>query len=479
MIRLVSRYGGAAAAVLLVALSGCGKSDGGTGPQAPPGLKTITVTTAPVSFATLGRTAQFAAVGKDSTGATMAGVSFTWRSSNPAAATISGTGLVTAVANGTTNITASSGSIQSGTVQVTVQQVGAQLTLSPASLAFGAIGSTHQVAATLKDSGGAAISSPVIAWAISDTSKASVSVSGLVAAKAVTTAADTVTASAGAVTAALPVTVTQVPASVTVAATSAGPDTLKTTGRTRQYAATVKDSNGVVAGGASVTWSSSATGVATVSASGLATAVADGSTNITATDGAVSGFKALVVRRYASTFSVSPSIDSIKTAGGTAVLNGTATDSNTTALPIAWLSRITGIATVSPASGTTTTVTAKGNGSVYIVISGGTRSDSSHVFVSGQPTASATDSVSVGDDFFKSRRNNTQPAVDTIAVNGTMTWIWVGLNNHSVQSTNTPTFTSSTTKTSGTYAVQFTVAGTYTYNCVVHGNIMTGTVVVK
>ncbi|HYL21989.1 MAG TPA: Ig-like domain-containing protein [Gemmatimonadales bacterium] len=92
----------------------------------------------------------------------------------------------------------------------------------------------------------------------------------------------------------------------------------------------------------------------------------------------------------------------------------------------------------------------------------------------------ASASVNVGDIFFKSVRNSSQnPAVDTIAVGGTVTWTWVGSLSHSVQSTGTPSFPSSPIKTSGMYPNTFTTAGTYTYDCSVHGLAMTGTVVVK
>jgi plastocyanin len=88
--------------------------------------------------------------------------------------------------------------------------------------------------------------------------------------------------------------------------------------------------------------------------------------------------------------------------------------------------------------------------------------------------------VSVGDNFFRSVRNTSaNPAVDTIAVNGTVTWTWTGLGTHSVESTGSPVFASSTIKTSGTYSFTFITAGTYTYDCAVHGLAMTGTIVVR
>jgi adhesin/invasin len=99
-----------------------------------------------------------------------------------------------------------------------------------------------------------------------------------------------------------------------------------------------------------------------------------------------------------------------------------------------------------------------------------------HATVGSFPSSAA---VQIGDNFFKSSQNLTNPAVDTIGVNGVVTWTWTGLANHSVQSTGSPSFTSSTTKATGTYSFTFTSAGTYIYDCIVHGTVMSGTIVVK
>ena len=98
------------------------------------------------------------------------------------------------------------------------------------------------------------------------------------------------------------------------------------------------------------------------------------------------------------------------------------------------------------------------------------------------PPLSALDSVDVGDDFFKSIRNGSQnTAVDTISAGGKVVWTWKGSASHSVQSTGSPSFTSSVIKTGvgQTYSITFAVAGTYTYDCAVHGALMTGRIVVK
>jgi plastocyanin len=95
----------------------------------------------------------------------------------------------------------------------------------------------------------------------------------------------------------------------------------------------------------------------------------------------------------------------------------------------------------------------------------------------------STAAVTVGDIFFKSALNgSSNPAVDTVAVNGTVTWTWATTEAlpHSVQSTGSPSFTSSgiLTGSGKTYQFTFTAPGTYQYDCGVHGQMMTGTIVV-
>ena len=99
------------------------------------------------------------------------------------------------------------------------------------------------------------------------------------------------------------------------------------------------------------------------------------------------------------------------------------------------------------------------------------------------PAAPATAAVTVGDIFFKSDLNgSSNPAVDTVAVNGTVTWTWATSEAlpHSVESTGSPSFTSSgiLTGSGNSYSFTFTAPGTYQYDCVVHGQMMTGTIVV-
>ena len=101
----------------------------------------------------------------------------------------------------------------------------------------------------------------------------------------------------------------------------------------------------------------------------------------------------------------------------------------------------------------------------------------------GGGAASGSVTITVGNDFFRSDRNGSaNAAVDTIPAGGTVTWRWgnTGSVPHSVASVSSPSFASSAVQTGSgsTYQQTFTTPGTYRYNCAVHGDLMTGVVVV-
>jgi plastocyanin len=101
----------------------------------------------------------------------------------------------------------------------------------------------------------------------------------------------------------------------------------------------------------------------------------------------------------------------------------------------------------------------------------------------GGGSASGAVTITVGNDFFRSDQNGSaNGAVDTIPAGGTVTWKWVNTASvpHSVQSVSAPSFASSAVQTGSgsTYQQTFTTPGTYRYNCAVHGDLMTGVVVV-
>lgn len=82
---------------------------------------------------------------------------------------------------------------------------------------------------------------------------------------------------------------------------------------------------------------------------------------------------------------------------------------------------------------------------------------------------------------FRSARNNTQnPAVDTVQAGQSVYWLNAG-GTHTVASTGVPSFTSSgnLSGAGATYLLAFPTAGTYQYECGVHGAAMTGRIVVQ
>lgn len=372
MIRATRRFH---AALIVAAMSSACGGGGGTPPVTVSSVAITAPATAP-AFARLGRTVQFSAQARDAAGAAIGGAAIAWSSSNPAVATVSGSGLVTATGDGTTQISASSGGQASPNVPVTVQQVPFRLTISPAPLTFGALGSTRQMTATLNDSGLSPLAStPAPTWSISNRGTATISATGLVTSVALTPPGQSdslradVTVGGTGFTAAMAVIVNQVAATVTVTSPSGGPDTLFATGRTRQFTPVVSDSNGNAMSSTGVTWSTSAGSVATVSGSGLVTAVADGVASIQATAGGKSGARLVLVRRLAATHSISPSSATISTNLGTQVFTGAAADSGGTSLPLIWVSRNSGVVGMNPGTGASSTATATGfNGSTNVVI---------------------------------------------------------------------------------------------------------------
>src|SRR3989441_370585 len=94
----------------------------------------VTVSSVSVASATVvtGNTVQLTATPQDANGTPLSGRVVTWASSNPAAATVSASGLVTAVAVGAATITATSEG-KSATTAITVSAVPvASVTVSPA-----------------------------------------------------------------------------------------------------------------------------------------------------------------------------------------------------------------------------------------------------------------------------------------------------------------------------------------------------------
>ena len=127
------------------------------------------------------------------------------------------------------------------------------------------------------------------------------------------------------------------------------------------------------------------------------------------------------------------------------------------------VSILTGLATIASCGGSDGTYSTGGGG-------GG-----------GDGGGGAVGTVTLGPaiEYVSGHNGTMNPAVDTIIAGSTMTWTWTGSLPHGVRSVGAPSFANSPTHTgSGTYVVTFTNPGTYKYDCSVHGQAMTGTIVV-
>ena len=146
----------------------------------------------------LGETLQLSVEALDENGQAVAGVEFSWESSNTSVATVDATGLVTGVAEGTATITASAGDVQA-TVEITVvsaMQPVVSVEVSPSAETI-AIGTTRQLSAEAFDENGQAVAGVEFSWESNNTPVATVDASGLVTGVAEGSA--TIFASAGSV----------------------------------------------------------------------------------------------------------------------------------------------------------------------------------------------------------------------------------------------------------------------------------------
>src|SRR3989441_567611 len=241
-----------------------GKADTAVVTVSSVSVASVTVSPATASLQ-VGQTVQLTATPQDASGSPLSGRVVTWVSSNPAAATVSASGVVTGVAVGAATITATSEG-QNGTSSVTIALIPvASVSLSPGSATV-VTGNTVQLTATPQDANGAPLSGRVVTWASSNPAAATVSASGLVTGVAV--GAATITATSEGKSATTAITVSAVPvASVTVSPATASLQV----GQTVQLTATPKDASGAALTGRVVTWASSNPAAATVNGSGLVT----------------------------------------------------------------------------------------------------------------------------------------------------------------------------------------------------------------
>jgi hypothetical protein len=324
-----------------------------------------------------GTAQQFTATGTFSDNTTQDLTAFaTWSSSDTGVATVNVAGMAIPVAAGQTTITAASGSVSGSTALTVTPATLVSITVTPANPSI-AKGTTRQFSATgtYSDYTTQDLTASV-AWSSSDTGVAAISASGL--ATSLAAGQTTISATAGSVSGSTALTVT--PATlVSIAVTPVNPSIAK--GTKQQFTATgTYSDNSTQNLTATVTWSSSNTGIATVSnaagSNGLATSVATGTTTISATSGSESGSTTLTVTA-ATLVSIAVTPVNASIAAGTSqqfTATGTYSDNSTqnlTAL-VTWSSSNTGAETISNATGSKGLATAIASGTATITaVSGG------------------------------------------------------------------------------------------------------------
>jgi trimeric autotransporter adhesin len=325
-------------------------ASGTTGATSPAPVASVTLTPATASTTT-GQTAAFAATVRDASGNVLAGHAITWTSSNTAVATVSSSGIATAVAVGTATISGATGG-QSGNAALTVTAPApnavATVTLSPTSDTV-TTGQTVTYTPTLRDAGGAVLTGRTITWSSTSTAVATVSAAGVVT--GVTAGTATIRASSeGQVGSA---TVLVVAATLPVATVTVAPlsDTLSV-GQTATFVATTRAASGAILTGRVITWMSTNTTVATVTAAGVVTARVAGTATIRATsEGQIGNATLLVVApppAPVATVTVAPASTSV-VAGSGAQFAATLRDASGNVLSgrsVTWTSSNTSIATV-------------------------------------------------------------------------------------------------------------------------------------
>lgn len=187
----------------------------------------------------------------------------------------------------------------------------------------------------------------------------------------------------------------------------------KQVGETQQLSAAVKDATGNLLSGLSVSWSSSATNIASVSASGLVTANALGSATITATSGGKSGVSNITVSPPPiASITVAPANDTLLV-GENVQLNVTLRDAQNnvvTGRTISYVSTATTVASVSNSG----LVTGVGDGVATITASADGKSAVSSIRVFGPCSTALAQVITVGQTV-----NGTLATTDCLLTDGT------------------------------------------------------------
>ena len=358
---------------ILVFAVACGK-DSPTKPLAVPEPERITITPSSVALSSIGQTAKLTATVYSNDNVEISGAALTWSSGSPGVATVDSEGLVTAIGNGTAQITARAGSA-SQSIQVTVMQEAGRIDIEPDVATLMSLGETVQLTASVVDQNGQQVVGAVVTWSSGDEEVATVDNAGLVT--AVSNGTAQITARAGSASQSIQVTVMQEAGRIDIEPDVA---TLMSLGETVQLTASVVDQNGQQVVGAVVTWSSGNEEVATVDNAGLVTAVSNGTAQITARAGSASQSIQVTVMQEAGRIDIEPDMATLMSLGETVQLTASVVDQNgqqVVGVVVTWSSGNEEVATVDNAG----LVTAVSNGTAQITARAGSASQSIQVTV--------------------------------------------------------------------------------------------------
>ncbi|HEX8210845.1 MAG TPA: Ig-like domain-containing protein [Longimicrobium sp.] len=233
-------------------------------PAGPASVESVEVTS-PAASIVAGQTMQLSIVLKDPSGNVLPGRAITWNSDNKAVATVSASGVVTALTPGSATITASAEE-KVGRVALTIAPVPvATLTLSPNPVQVG-VGLTTQLTLIARDAAGNELGGRPATLVTSNAAVAAIDGNRVVTGVSAGTATITATAEGKTTTA----TINVVPGPVTSVEVTPQNATIQS-GASVQLTAVARDASGAAVGGRPITWTSANPAVASVSPTGMVT----------------------------------------------------------------------------------------------------------------------------------------------------------------------------------------------------------------
>ncbi len=328
----------------------------------------------PQTLTAIGRTLSYTATVKNAAGTVIPGATVSWGVTDSAAADIDGNGVVTANAVGTLSVIAASGG-KADTGALTITNLPASVSLSPASLALTAVGASDTLSAVSRNDLGNVVPDAPVTWQSSNTGIVTVPAAttldtGRVTAKGVGSATVTVTSNGHIATASVAVT-----NDLTFLQITPDTGTIGALGGTLTPAVVFRNSLDSVLPRSAATWTTSNGAIAAVSSGGVITGVGAGTAVVTATSPANATIKdsiGVTVLNPAASVTLSPSTAQTLTAvGRTITYTATVKNAAGTVIPgapVTWHSSADTVATID-ANGVATAV---GVGTTLITAASGT-----------------------------------------------------------------------------------------------------------